>query len=214
MERSLTVLLPVENAQSTLKADVLRLLEILPELTDRLEIAIIDDGSTDSTIEVADELATEYPQVRVLRNATSHGRTRTIQEGIRRTSGEVILLIDEDCCLPVEHLRTLWEASHEHEIVLGRFPQRPIRESCRHRRLDRGSHGGYQMLRRHAAERHWDSVGHQLTLRAELLRTEVPWHEIELGRGHPLRRDRAVALGSRPAKPNYLRALRDFALGE
>ncbi len=108
MECSLTVLLPVEDVQAELAANVGRLLEVLSELTDRLEIIIVDDGSTDATIEVADELASRYPQVRAIRNSASHGRTRAIQRGLYSARGDVILLIDDDCCLPVDEVGLLW----------------------------------------------------------------------------------------------------------
>ena len=46
MERSLTVLLPVENSQATLTKSVCRLLEVLPELTSRFEILILDEATS------------------------------------------------------------------------------------------------------------------------------------------------------------------------
>ena len=141
MERSLSVLLPVENAQATLAKQVRRLLDVLPELTSDLELLVIDDGSTDATIEVADELATQYPQVRVLRNSTTAGRTRAIQAGIRNSRGEFLLLIDDDSTLPIDEIRHLWQATIQHSIVLGRLPRQSAYDPNRFRRLDGPSHG-------------------------------------------------------------------------
>ena len=59
MERSLTALLPVRNAEATLLETVAEWLDVLPELTSRLELVIIDDCSSDATIEIADELDSE-----------------------------------------------------------------------------------------------------------------------------------------------------------
>jgi glycosyltransferase involved in cell wall biosynthesis len=209
---SLTVLLPVEDVQADLAASVVRLLEVLSELTDRLEIIIVDDGSTDATIEVADELASRYPQVRAIRNTTSHGRARAIQRGIDSARGDVILLIDDDCCLPVDEVGLLWRAAQEHEIVLGRLARQTASDSTRLRRLDRAAEGGYQMLSRRAACHLRNCVGHQATLRAELARTSARWHEIEVGPRSSC--NRTLALDCRPSRPNYLRAIRQLALGE
>ena len=126
MERSLSVLLPVRDAQRTLASSVLELLDILPELTKHFELVIIDDGSKDATIEVADELAIHYPQIRVLRHGHSRGRAAAIETGLRCSQGEVIFLRDEGCRLPIDEVGRLWRAMEEHDLVLGR-PQ-TIRE--------------------------------------------------------------------------------------
>ena len=63
MKPSVTVLLPVYNAQHRLERQVAEILDVLPELTSRFELMIIDDGSTDDSFEVARHLALKYPQV-------------------------------------------------------------------------------------------------------------------------------------------------------
>lgn len=53
LTRTLSVLLPVHNAQATLEADIGQMLDVLPELTHDFHLMILDDGSTDATCEVA-----------------------------------------------------------------------------------------------------------------------------------------------------------------
>ena len=214
MERSLTVLLPVENAQATLGRNVRRLLDVLPELTDCFEILIIDDASSDATFEVADELSTQYPQIRTVRNTAPSGRMRSIQLGIRRSRGEFLLLIDEDSSLPVDELWRLWKSAEENDIVFGRLPSTVAYDPSRFRRLDGASHGGYQILRRSAVGAIWDSLGHQLTLRAELARIGGDWLDVEIGSRQSGKCHRGPSPASRPNRPNYLQAVRDFTLGE
>ena len=214
MERSLTVLLPVENAQATLGNNVRRLLEILPELTDSFEILIVDDGSIDATYEVADELSTQYPQIRVTRNAAPSGRTRAIQVGVRKSRGEFLLLIDEDSNLPIDEVWRLWAATEEHDIVLGRLPSTAAYDPSRFRRLDGASQGGYQILRRRALGAIWDSLGHQQTLRAELARANSDWFEVEISASQAGMCNRGPSPAGRPSRPNYLQAIRDFTIGE
>ena len=214
MEPSLTALLPVENAQATLEKNVRRLLEVLPELTDRFEILIVDDGSIDATFEVADELATRYPQVRVARNQRPNGRTRAIQHGIRRSRGEFLLLIDEDSMVPLDEIWRLWAVRDSHDIVLGLLPSTAAYDPSRFRRLDGASHGGYQMVRRQVVGAIWDSLGHQQTLRAELARTGGEWFEVEIAAQQAGMCHRGPSPASRPNRPNYLHAIRDFTLGE
>ncbi|NQT12576.1 MAG: glycosyltransferase family 2 protein [Planctomycetes bacterium] len=237
MERSLSALLPVHNAQSTLAASVDELLEVLPELTRKLEVVIADDGSIDATIEVADDLTTRYPQVIVLRHAQPLGRIGAIRAALERSTGEILLVQDEHCGFCVDEIHRLWRAMDEHEIVLGRVPPpptSPFQDTTENR-----SPGGLQMLSRWVAEPLVDSLVDQATLLAALSQQGYIWDEVQLPE-HTRRRatlersvsvhqpidptlqrhpwpSRSDSLPTRkhgPNRPNYLARLRNFALEE
>jgi cellulose synthase/poly-beta-1,6-N-acetylglucosamine synthase-like glycosyltransferase len=96
LERSLTVLLPVQDAQATLADTVTEVLEMAADLSDRIELVIIDDGSTDATSEVADELSRRYPQVRSIRHGKPLGRDAALRAGMAKSRGEVVFVRDEE----------------------------------------------------------------------------------------------------------------------
>ena len=59
--KSLTIVLPVYNNESQLAPCVGQMLDLASDLTSRFAIMIVDDGSTDDTSNVAQELAREVP---------------------------------------------------------------------------------------------------------------------------------------------------------
>ena len=91
MTPPLSLLLPVHNVQATLATDVAKLLDTLPELTAWFDLLIIDDGSTDATCEIAEELVTEYPQVRLIRHAMRRGVEAAWRIGLGRTDAPIVL---------------------------------------------------------------------------------------------------------------------------
>lgn len=186
MERSLSVLLPVYNFQSRLTAMVQETLEVLSELTRRFEVVIVDDGSTDATIEVADELATHYPQVRIFRHAVHLGRAAAIRTGLDRSTGEIILLQDADGRLPIDEVHKLWRRLDDEQ----RFPWRPRSAS---RRIP-------------ALPSHFDAVGQT---GAQIFHRRAVEPMVDSPSGDP-EEDRLTG----PRRPNYLAKLTDFALGE
>ncbi len=119
MERSLTVLLPVRNVQSSLAASVQHLLEVVSEMCRQFELVIIDDGSTDATCEVAHELSRRYPQVRAFSHAKPQGHEAAIRAGLSLSQGQIVLIHDEQ-----GGLRILDRGSPERPIAASR-PSRP-----------------------------------------------------------------------------------------
>jgi glycosyltransferase involved in cell wall biosynthesis len=108
LEQSLSVVLPVYNAQQSLTEKVHKLLDILPDLTHRFEILIVDDGSVDQTAEVAHELSREYPQVQMIQHNSRLGWPGVIETALRSTWGEVLFVQDEGTEIDSSQFQRLW----------------------------------------------------------------------------------------------------------
>jgi dolichol-phosphate mannosyltransferase len=80
------------------------------------EIVVVDDGSTDRTWEILEDLRSRIPELRPIQNGGAHGFGRAIVHGLNETKGDalVIMMADEsdDCRDVVRYWQTLnqgWE---------------------------------------------------------------------------------------------------------
>lgn len=104
MNPSLTVLLPVHNAQATLSATVTEVLDVAADLDESFELLIVDDGSIDATGEVVDELSRRYPQIRVVRHGERLGYEAALRSGMKHSAGRTVLLRDDiESLSPADH---------------------------------------------------------------------------------------------------------------
>lgn len=113
MDRHLTLLLPVRNAQASLSDHVSRILDTVADLTTQFELVIVDRGSTDATTEVADELARRYPQVRaVLRDCTA-GWPDELPLGLPPSSESCVVIDGADTAGSLASLARTWRNQSE-----------------------------------------------------------------------------------------------------
>lgn len=120
MSKSLSIILPVCNAESKLADKVSRLLGVTADLTNDLELMIVDDGSTDNTEEVAIELSQRHSQVNNIRFSEPCGKINAVNVGIMRTRGDVILIQNIDASISADAVRGLWEMRQEEALVFSR----------------------------------------------------------------------------------------------
>ncbi|MDP9384467.1 MAG: glycosyltransferase family 2 protein [Actinomycetota bacterium] len=71
------------------------------------ELIVVDDGSTDGTPELLDELALTDPRMRVLHLSRSFGHQLALTAGLDRARGDAVVLIDGDLQDPPEVIPSL-----------------------------------------------------------------------------------------------------------
>lgn len=108
MDPSLTVVLPIHNAERTLRRDLTEVLEAAADLTSRVEVLILDDASQDDSFETATELALAYPQVRVLRRSSRQDLQDTLRQVRASIRSDVVIVHDGASRVNAEQLRLIW----------------------------------------------------------------------------------------------------------
>jgi glycosyltransferase involved in cell wall biosynthesis len=61
-----------------------------------LEVIVVDDASTDSSLDVLNQLARDYPKLQVLRNTVNQGVVKTLNRGLELLHGDYVFLPSAD----------------------------------------------------------------------------------------------------------------------
>jgi glycosyltransferase involved in cell wall biosynthesis len=104
----LSVFFPAYNDSGTIASMVIRAVQAASELTPDFEILVINDGSSDATPEISDELARTYPNVRVVHHPRNRGYGGALQTGFRSATKEFIFYTDGDAQYDPSELAALW----------------------------------------------------------------------------------------------------------
>lgn len=93
----LSIVVPVYNESESLRPLYQAIIEAVTPLALDWEVILVDDGSTDTSLLVLEELAAADPlHVRVIELRRNFGQTAAIAAGIDHTVGEIIVLLDAD----------------------------------------------------------------------------------------------------------------------
>ncbi len=85
---SLSVCVPAFNEENTLVSAVKDLIGTLSSKVKELEIIIVDDGSIDSTYQLAVKLAEEYSEVKVLHHEKNRGLGASYRDALKEAKGD------------------------------------------------------------------------------------------------------------------------------
>jgi len=164
LTRSLSIVIPAYDEEKRLAGTLERITSYLKSGKWKFsEVIVVDDGSRDRTVRVAEKFRARVRSVRVLRNPGNRGKGYSVRHGMMEAKGEWTLFTDADLSTPIEELEKLWTAAQEAraEVAIGS------------RALDRSLIGVHQPLFR-------ESAGKVFNLAARVI-TGLPFWDTQCG---------------------------------
>ncbi|MCZ6602210.1 MAG: glycosyltransferase family 2 protein, partial [Planctomycetota bacterium] len=103
----LSIVIPAYNEENRLGETLRRVAEYLDGQRFRAEVIVVDDGSTDGTVEVARASPGKH---RVLVNDGNRGKGYSVRRGALEAQGDLILFTDADLSAPIDEFDKLRRA--------------------------------------------------------------------------------------------------------
>jgi len=117
--KSLSVFFPVYNEEANLPLLLAQAHQVFPRFAKRLEMIIINDGSTDHSLAVAQRLKAQYPQLKIISHRKNLGYGECLKTGIKASQLDWIFWTDADLQFNLEDFAAFAQAASKHVAVIG-----------------------------------------------------------------------------------------------
>lgn len=122
-QRKLSIVVPVYNEEESLRplyAEIMKYLPDLNDLIDDYELLFVDDGSSDTSVQVIRELAREDEHIRGIFFRKNFGKAAALQAAFRAAEGDIVITMDADLQDDPRELRSFVEKIDEgYDLVSG-----------------------------------------------------------------------------------------------
>lgn len=120
MPTNISVVLPALNEAENISVAVERALAVLGELADEGEVIVVDDGSSDGTREIVEELmAAHHPRIRLAVHPVNRGYGAALRTGFSLTRYDLVFYTDSDNQFDPGDLKHFLPLMDEYDLVVG-----------------------------------------------------------------------------------------------
>ena len=120
--KSCSIIIPCFNESGAIEATIQEILSTLkPDRIATTEVVVVNDGSTDGSMEILDQLSNELSEqpFRVIHHGRNLGYGAALKTGIRRSNSEIICITDADGTYPNQRIPELLSLAEQHDMVVG-----------------------------------------------------------------------------------------------
>lgn len=99
----LSIIIPARNEESRLPGTLEQVFDFLSIQTYLSEVLVVENGSRDRTLAIAQEFARKYPHLRVLQSSRP-GKGLAVRQGMLAARGEYRFMCDADLSMPIQEV--------------------------------------------------------------------------------------------------------------
>lgn len=118
----ISLIIPLYNEEAVIHELLGRCVESLGKITDEFELILVDDGSTDSTVERLKSYREKDKRIKILQLSRNFGHQAAYTAGMEKAGGKYTALMDGDLQDPPELLPKMYEILSEDgaDVVYGK----------------------------------------------------------------------------------------------
>jgi glycosyltransferase involved in cell wall biosynthesis len=119
VQGKISLVLPAHNEEPNIRAVVEEAAQVLPTAFTDYEVIVVNDGSKDRTLEIAQAMTSENPHVLVVNHPVNRGYGAALTSGFNAASGDYIMFMDSDRQFDINDIHRLTPYVAGNDIVAG-----------------------------------------------------------------------------------------------
>lgn len=115
----LSVIIPIYNEEQRIGKTLTAIRDYFQRQSYNYEVILVDDGSSDKSVEMIQQFIASWPEAQLLTNPTNRGKGAVVRQGMLLAQGQAILFIDADNSTPIAQVSKLLPYIDKYEVVFG-----------------------------------------------------------------------------------------------
>lgn len=116
---SVSVVLPAHNEEENIETTVNCCVSYLEDNVGSYEVIVVNDGSSDSTLEIVEKMSSENPSVVLINHEINRGYGGALLSGFEGASKDYIFFMDSDGQFDIKDLDRMLPYASESEVLIG-----------------------------------------------------------------------------------------------
>ena len=118
MTNAIAVIMPAYNEQEHITAAIASVIEAVKGYVEDYELIVVNDGSTDKTGELAEQLAQTNPHIKVLHNERNSGYSFTLFRGLKAATKPYATVFPGDNEISAQYLRDFAREAGKADLII------------------------------------------------------------------------------------------------
>ena len=107
---AISIVIPAYNESLRIEGTLERVLECVQRRGWDAEVLVVDDGSTDETVEIVQRWMERHERLHLVKNPGNRGKGYSVRNGLLQAAGHVVMFTDADLSAPMQEAERLFAA--------------------------------------------------------------------------------------------------------
>ena len=130
--KQLSLFFPDYNEESVIKKTLAAAAKVAPGIAETYEIIVINDGSTDRTREIVEDIISANPRIKLISHPTNQGYGAAIKSGLAAVRYPWVIACDSDGQFDLSEIKKFTPFTKDYDLIIG---YRLKRTDSRYRRF-------------------------------------------------------------------------------